>query len=211
MGRSRAALIGFAVTMVAAATAWADYQMGEEAFENRDYKGALAELQPLAEQGDARSQYLLGTMYRQGLLGVPDKEKGRQWLTMAADGGNADAQFSLGLMYFQGEIRPPKDAKKTDPLAAAFDLFQRAAEQGHSDAQLYLGQMYENGMGIRRDRVEALKWYQLAVWQRNSIANAAHVAIQAAMSPEAIAEGKARARDWKPEESGQTEKTRGRK
>ena len=198
MRRIGAAMVAIAAMAAAANAAQADYRMGEEAFENRDYKGALAELQPLAEQGDTRSQYLIGTMYRQGLLGVPDKETGRKWLSMAAQAGNADAQFSLGLMYFQSEIMPPQDAEKTDPLAAAVSLFRDSAEQGHSDAQLYLGQMYENGMGVRRDRVEALKWYQLAVWQRNSIANAAHVAIQSGMPPEAIAEGKARARDWKP-------------
>lgn len=197
MGRIRAALIAISAVVVATA-AQADLRTGEEAFDNRDYKGALVELQPLAEQGDARSQYLIGTMYRQGLLGVPDKERGRKWLSMAAESGNAEAQFSLGLMYFQGEIAPPQDAEKSDALAAAVSLFRQAAQQDHSDAQLYLGQMYENGMGVRRDRVEALKWYQLAVWQRNSIANAAHTAIQSDMPPEAIAEGKARARDWKP-------------
>ncbi len=48
----------------------ADYQKGAAAYESGDYATALRELEPLAEQGDARAQYNLGWIYAEG-RGVP--------------------------------------------------------------------------------------------------------------------------------------------
>jgi TPR repeat protein len=44
----------------------ADYQAGLEAFQRDDYATALKELRPLAEQGNAEAQDLLGRMYSAG-------------------------------------------------------------------------------------------------------------------------------------------------
>ena len=43
--------------------------------------------------------------------------------------------------------------------------FRRAAEQGDVFGQTNLGWMYENGRGVRRDRVEASRWYSLGTDQ----------------------------------------------
>ena len=50
-------------------------------------------------------------------------------------------------------------------LSTASRLYRVAAEQGHSQAQISLGLMYAFGRGVRRDPVEAVKWYRLAAAQ----------------------------------------------
>ncbi len=66
----------------------ADYQKGAAAYESGDYATALRELEPLAEQGDARAQYNLGLMYHQG-RGVPqDYVRAHMWGNIAATDGN---------------------------------------------------------------------------------------------------------------------------
>jgi SEL1 protein len=44
----------------------------------------------------------------------------------------------------------------------ALKLFTMAAEKGLPDAQLYLGQIFFQGLGVRRDFKQALKYFQLA-------------------------------------------------
>jgi TPR repeat protein len=80
----------------------ADFQKGSIAYESEDYVTALREWTPLAEQGDAIVQYILGQMHRKG-KGVPqDYKTAVKWYTLAAKQGNANAQYNLGLMYAKG-------------------------------------------------------------------------------------------------------------
>lgn len=77
----------------------ADFNKGMEAFNSGDFKTALAEWTPLAEQGDSSAQALLGAMYDDG-SGVPENDKTAvKWYTKAAEQGVAFAQNNLGLMY----------------------------------------------------------------------------------------------------------------
>ena len=56
-----------------------------------DFATDLSELQPLAEQGDAYAQGVLGEIYRKG-EGVPqDYKTALKWWTLAAEQGDADA------------------------------------------------------------------------------------------------------------------------
>lgn len=90
---------------------------GKEAAWQGDYTAALAELQPLAEQGDAEAQYNLANLYRDG-RGVPrDNEKAADWYTRAAEGGSWWAAFDLGMLYWgQGLASGPKDGAPNDAL-----------------------------------------------------------------------------------------------
>ena len=59
-----------------------------------------------AEQGDARAQFHLGSLYRKG-EGVPrDYQESFKWFQMAAGQGDAEAQFNLGYMYAKGQGVP---------------------------------------------------------------------------------------------------------
>ena len=84
--------------------AWsADIQKGWAAYTRGDYATVLREFTPLAKQGNAGAQTLLGSMYRWG-QGVPKNDKTAvKWYELAAEQGNAGGQTSLGWMYKEGQ------------------------------------------------------------------------------------------------------------
>ncbi len=88
-----------------AAPAWAGWDEGVAAYERGDYATAFRELKPLAEQGDAQAQSVLGFIIRS--RGVPqDYAEAVRWLRRAADLGLAEAQYGLGVMYYKGQGVP---------------------------------------------------------------------------------------------------------
>src|SRR3989304_2979186 len=85
----------------------------------------------LAEQGDAKAQFILGTMYSAG-KGVPqDDNEAVRWYHKAAGLGLAEAQFSLGLLYETGE-------GVAQDRAEAVRWYRMAAEGGNAKAQASL-------------------------------------------------------------------------
>ena len=57
---------------VAAQSFKPDFEAGDKAYNEEEYATALRHFSPLAEKGDARAQYRLGTMYRHGVGVVVD-------------------------------------------------------------------------------------------------------------------------------------------
>ena len=109
-----------------------------------------------AEQGDADAQYELGQAYYFGKGVTKDDWKAVKWYRKAAKQGHADAQFKLGYMHSLREGVPREDFK------AAVKWYRKAAEQGNAKAQHSLGTMYDMGFGVRSDRNEALRLYEMA-------------------------------------------------
>ena len=93
------------LTLLAGTPAFsADFQKGFAAYESGDLATALREFAPLAEQGVAVVQSLLGWMYEKG-QGVPqDYKTAVKWYRLAAEQGDADAQYNLGLMYNKEKV-----------------------------------------------------------------------------------------------------------
>lgn len=82
------------------------------AYERKDFATAVAIWRPLAEQGNAEAQTLLGAMYWSG-EGVPrDHAEAAKWYLRAAQQGYARAQNDIGFMYGFGEGVPPRDDVK---------------------------------------------------------------------------------------------------
>jgi TPR repeat protein len=80
----------------------ADFAAGMLAYEKHDYATAVKEWRPLAEAGDAPSQFNLGLMYLDG-VGVPqNSERAVEWFRRSADRGYAKAQYNLGSLYAVG-------------------------------------------------------------------------------------------------------------
>ena len=84
------------------APAGAGFREGLEAYARLDYDKAMAEWLPLAEEGDAKSQYQVAVLYLRGEGVLRDEAEAAKWFRRAADRGDADAQFNLGHMYAQG-------------------------------------------------------------------------------------------------------------
>jgi tetratricopeptide (TPR) repeat protein len=98
----RVQALGFAGGVKDTDAAYAAYQKG-------DYSTALRHLRPLADQGDARAQFVLGVMYAEG-QGVPqDYAEAVKWYRRAANHSHAQAQYNLGLSYAKGEGVPQDD------------------------------------------------------------------------------------------------------
>ena len=58
-------IIGVLLTAVAllATSAWAGIDEGLAAYQRKNYREALQQFRPLAEQGNAKAQFALGVMY----------------------------------------------------------------------------------------------------------------------------------------------------
>ena len=137
-------------------TAWGGaFEDGLAAAERKDYSTAIKLWRPLAEQGDAAMQDIMGAMYEEGKGVTQDYKEAVKWWKLAAEQGYASAQTSLGWMYDQGQ-GVPQDQKE------AVKWFRLAAEQGHASAQFSLGAMYAKGQGVLQDYTRAHMWYNLA-------------------------------------------------
>jgi TPR repeat protein len=73
------------------ADAQKDFERGEAAYSDGKYSQAVKWWRKAAEQGDARAQYNLGQMHREG-QGVPqDYAEAVKWYRKAVEQGDADA------------------------------------------------------------------------------------------------------------------------
>lgn len=79
------------------------------AYERKDFALAISIWKPLAVDGNAEAETLLGAMYWQG-EGVPrDHTEASRLYLAAAEQGYARAQNDIGFMYGFGEGIPPHD------------------------------------------------------------------------------------------------------
>ena len=61
----------------------AAYQRGDAAYQRGDYATAIRELRPLAEQGHANAQIILGLMYDKGQGVLQDYAQAHMWYNLA--------------------------------------------------------------------------------------------------------------------------------
>ncbi len=169
------------------------FEDAKSAYDRRDYATVLQLLRPLADEGNARAQTLVGTLYGGG-LGVPkDDAKAAQWYRKAAEQGHVDAQYLLGYVYqsgwgvakdaatamiwyrkaaAKGHARAQRaldhvafEARRQGLAKKASRRYREAALQGDATGQYNLGFLYEKGLGVPQDYVEATKWYRLGANQ----------------------------------------------
>ena len=115
-----------------------------------------------AEAGQARTQYALGKIYRDGQGVEKDVQKAVELFTLAAVQGNSFAAFALGKMYLSD------DPALSRNVAAALKWITNAAEHGNQFAQYYLGKLLLKGTDdISQDTNSALRWLLASVEQGN--------------------------------------------
>jgi uncharacterized protein len=129
---------------------------GTEAFRQSDYPRALIRLQPLADQGNAQAENLIGQMCLYGLGRPKDLPAGLEWERKAAGQGLVEAQNQLGAAYRDGL------GVKQD-YSEAMKWFLKAANQGDFSAQYSIAELYANGQGVKKDEAEAKKWHDKSV------------------------------------------------
>ncbi len=170
---------------------------GEAAWSRGDYVTALQLLQPLADQGAARAQAILGIMYDNG-QGVPrDDLAAVAWFRKAADQGYAHAEYDLGLKYSEG-----RGVARDDDSALLW--FQKAADHGDPEAMFRLGDAFEFGKGTPIDYVRGYAWYERAIvsfpasWTvSRDRAVASRNAITGKMTAAQLQDAQTLAREWR--------------
>ena len=175
--------IGLAVlALIFSTTGWtADPAKGQEAYNSGDYQTALAEWQPLAEDGYADAQFGLGLMFANGFGVTLNDDQALKWYHLAADQGHAQAQCNIAVMFANGWGVPQSNEE-------AFKWYSLAAEAGLTEAQFSLAKRYSKGRGIDKDRVAALQWFSIAAELGNTNASFKRDAIAEKLSAAEIAE-----------------------
>lgn len=166
-----------------------DYATGQDAFNVGDYDTALAVWQPLADAGDADSQFGMGMLYANGFGVALDDTLALTYYGLAAEQGHGQALCNLGTMHANGWGVPQDDAE-------AFRFYGLAAELGVTEAQSNLSGMYQLGMGTEKDMVQAHKWLAIAQRLNHSGATYKLEELVGRMSEEEIAEGAELAAAW---------------
>jgi hypothetical protein len=115
-----------------------------------------------AEAGNKNAQLMLGTMYEDGLGGLPvDLRDAAHWYEKAAQQGYPKAQYNLGLLYEDGR------GVKQDYKKAAY-WYEKAAKSGFTEAQNNLGVLFVLGNGVKKDAKRAKVLFSEAAAQGNS-------------------------------------------
>ena len=122
-------------------------------YATHDHARAIEVLRPLADQGDAVAQGILGKIYSAGALALRDNFAAFVRFEQAAEQGRAGAQIKLGEMYRDG-VGTSADGN------LAQQWFQRAANQGAMEAHNAIGEMYLGHPDIPED-VDAAHVYFL--------------------------------------------------
>lgn len=131
--------------------AMAQYNRGE-------LEGARAAFEKLAQAGDAKAQYNLGVMTREGKGGLKSDADAFGWFRKSADQGKAAAAFMVGAMYEHG-------VGITQSIDEAVRWYRVAADGGDAAAQVALGQLYMAGEGVSKDATIAVSWWLKAAEQ----------------------------------------------
>ncbi len=111
--------------------------------------------QPLAAEGDADAQHLLGYLFEKGFGVTKDMARALDLYARSALQGQADSQFALGELAFTG------DGVRQDYERAA-GWYELAVSRGHPTAKARLGVMYAEGLGVKPDRRRALLLFEEA-------------------------------------------------
>ena len=131
------------------------YLKGFQALEQRDYKTALYYLSFFAANGDAKAQYNLGIIYRDGLGVKKDDVQSLTHFVEAAENGHMLGNYAVGLAFLTGQ------GSDIDAEAAIY-YFTEAALLGHAISPVEIGNLYFQGTLIEKDLVSAHFWWSLA-------------------------------------------------
>ena len=131
------------------------YTRGFQALEQRDYKTALYYLSLFAANGDAKANYNLGIMYRDGLGIKKDDVQSLAHFIEAAENGHMPGNYAVGLAFLTG--------KGSDiDVDVAIHYFSEAALLGHAISPVEIGRLYFRGGLVEKDFVSAHFWWSLA-------------------------------------------------
>ena len=165
-------------------------QPRDPAAADRLFARAVEITKKAAGDGNADAQYLLSSLYFDGLGTPADTTEALRWLHIAGENDHPTAQLELGSRYSRGDDIP-RD------LNTALKWLHRAASQGNPEAQYLLGKAYDTSDALERDYVEAYKWFLLSADQGYKPAVAYLEELAITLSDQDIRDARQRARELK--------------
>ena len=142
----------------------ADKKLGDIYFQGlgvkKNYKKAISWYIKAAEGKDPEIMYFLGNVYFEGKVTKRNYFTARKWYEKAANEKYTPALFSLASIYYHGYGISKKDYK------LALFYYTEVAKSGNHNfrekAMIIVGDMYYEGLGVKQNYQEALKWYKRA-------------------------------------------------
>ena len=116
-----------------------------------DRDEAAAQLISKAEGGNPSTQYLVGKLYRDGPVLIPDGMEARYWFDQSARQSYTPAQYALGKLHLSN------DAEVRDP-ALGVQWLEYAARHGSDCASYRLGKEFLKGEIVERDITKAVEY-----------------------------------------------------
>ena len=116
-----------------------------------DKDEAAAQLMSMAKGDDPDAQYLVGKLYQDGPVLIPDSVEARYWLGLSAQRGHTAAQYELGKLLLSN------DPEVHDP-ALGIQWLECAASNGNDYATYRLGKEYLKGEVVEKDHVKAMDY-----------------------------------------------------
>ena len=168
--------------------------MENEDLSREERVDAAVQMKQLAQAGDAYAQYLMGLLYRDGGLVIPDTEKAQYWMEAAATQNVPAAQYALGKLLLSDDplVHDPDQgirwlkasAQNGNDYASyalgkeylsgkhvlknaekAADYLHQASQGDNPWAQYLLGKLYLMGDGVEQNDKTAYQWFQAAAEQ----------------------------------------------
>lgn len=170
----------------------------EEPIENKDW--AVSEMWILADYGVPQAWYVLGTLYRDGGILIPDSALAAEAFEKEARAGMIPAQCALGELLLSDDLDVRdlpagvewlERAREGGSLRAGYRLAKEClggenvakdvtqglrcltecADAGHPGAQYLLGKLYLTGQEVPQDMEQAEYWLAQAATQGNEYAS----------------------------------------
>jgi TPR repeat protein len=124
-----------------------------------------------AEAGLAAAQHDLAWMLWTGTGAEPDWDRALRWYVASAEQGDAQSMYDVALALLAIDDEATGEAAGRTASAArrvkAASWMRRAAEGGWVPAMPALGRAYATGDGLRRDPVQAARWFLAALLAGN--------------------------------------------
>ena len=161
--------------------------------DERDY--AVEQMERAAQAGNPYTQHLLGKLYRDGTVVIPDAEQARDWFQWAAERGLNVAQYALGKLLLTDDplvrnipmglrwleqarkngssyagYRLGKEYLRGEIVPTALEYLNDAAQRGNQFAQYTLGKLYLLGRVVPQDKGLAEQWLKQSAAQGNEYA-----------------------------------------
>lgn len=128
-------VLHYADLAAACGDVWGLYRMGVHHYEEKNEEAAFAYFYAASSQGDKKSPYYMGKMYRSGAGTERSIELAIEAFETAAFRGETECLIELGDLFYRDELIERDDEK-------AFYWYNRAYEAGECRAAFPLGKLY---------------------------------------------------------------------